>query len=249
MRVAQRENRGHCDVLFPLIGLSSQIARSTTPRAARSAALMLRARVQLAPAPEQRGPLLWTWDGQLAWGPCGLLGRFPVRMVVAGYSLPHGKTGLVVLSPLEPTEQVCCGVWNCVALPKPHSASGVSRPLCRRHHNTTPRAQVVDWLRSTGDVNFVVAPNKVGFGCTAAAHLSSATFTRLSACHCVSPAHKHSHTVATPLVGGRDEGSMPWGPVGGTRQPGAQAGLRSPASRRARHAAGWATGPAWQLAV
>jgi hypothetical protein len=47
-------------------------------------------------------------------------------MVIAGYPLPHGKLGLVVLCPLDPTPAV------------------------------------VEWLTQTGDVNFVVAPNKVG---------------------------------------------------------------------------------------
>lgn len=48
-----------------------------------------------------------------------------MRMVIAGYPLPHGKLGLVVLCPLDPTPEA------------------------------------VDWLQQTGDVNFVVAPNKV----------------------------------------------------------------------------------------
>lgn len=67
---------------------------------------------------------MWTWDGTLS-SFVGL-GRFPVRMVIAGYSLPHDRLGLVVVAPLNPTPAV------------------------------------VEWLQRTGDVNFVVAPNKVG---------------------------------------------------------------------------------------
>lgn len=80
--------------------------------------------VQLADGPVQRGQQLWTWDGTLSRC-CGLL-QLPARMVIAGYTLPHGKQGLVVIAPLNPTQQV------------------------------------VEWLQATGDVNFVVAPNKVG---------------------------------------------------------------------------------------
>lgn len=81
-------------------------------------------KVQLAAAPVERGKQLWTWDGTLA-SFVGL-GRFPVRMVIAGYNLPHNRLGLVVIAPLNPTPAV------------------------------------VEWLQQTGDVNFVVAPNKVG---------------------------------------------------------------------------------------
>lgn len=79
--------------------------------------------MQLAEAAVQRGKDLWTWDGSLV--SVGGLVRMPVRMVVAGYPLPHGKLGLVVIAPLNPTKEV------------------------------------VEWLQATGDVNFVVAPNKV----------------------------------------------------------------------------------------
>jgi hypothetical protein len=81
-------------------------------------------KVQLAAAPMQRGKHLWTWDGTL--NSFVGLGRFPVRMVIAGYTLPHDRLGLVVITPLNPTPAV------------------------------------VEWLQATGDVNFVVAPNKVG---------------------------------------------------------------------------------------
>jgi hypothetical protein len=66
-------------------------------------------RLALEAAPVRRGDVLWTWDGsisQLA------LGRFPVRMVVAGYKLPQqDRLGLVVVSPLEPTDEVRRAAW------------------------------------------------------------------------------------------------------------------------------------------
>lgn len=79
--------------------------------------------VKLASAPVQRGQNLWTWDGVISR--LAGLWYFPVRMVVAGYPLPHGKLGLVVIAPLNPSQEV------------------------------------VQWLEDTGDVNFVVVPNKV----------------------------------------------------------------------------------------
>lgn len=59
------------------------------------------------------------------WGVACCSSCCAVRMVIAGYPLPHGKLGLVVLCPLDPTPGV------------------------------------VEWLQQRGDVNFVVAPNKV----------------------------------------------------------------------------------------
>lgn len=83
--------------------------------------------VDLAPEPVQRGKLFWTWDGFIItpFPVIGsALGRFPVRMCIAGYPIGDDRTGLVVISPLEPTDKV------------------------------------VEWLNKTGDVCFVVAPNK-----------------------------------------------------------------------------------------
>eukprot|EP00878_Enallax_costatus_P047057 GHUV01057432.1.p1 GENE.GHUV01057432.1~~GHUV01057432.1.p1 ORF type:complete len:215 (+),score=46.49 GHUV01057432.1:580-1224(+) len=77
-------------------------------------------RIELAAAPVSRGRLFWTWDGCLVYP----FGRLPVRMHIAGYDLPEQRTGLVVISPLEPTDEV------------------------------------VSWLKATGDVCFIVAPNK-----------------------------------------------------------------------------------------
>jgi len=56
----------------------------------------------LDPEPVQRGRLLWTWDGTLK---NGMLSSFPVRMVIAGYTL-GSTTCLVVISPLQPTKAV-----------------------------------------------------------------------------------------------------------------------------------------------
>lgn len=97
--------------------LTSLMPSTTTSKASSSG------RVQLAPAPVARGKQLWTWDGVLCR--FGGVMRMPARMVIAGYPLPHGRLGLVVIAPLNPS------------------------------------AAVVEWLQATGDVNFVVAPNKV----------------------------------------------------------------------------------------
>jgi hypothetical protein len=59
-------------------------------------------KVRLDEAPVQRGSMLWTWDGCLT---TGILNSIPVRMVIAGYKL-GSATGLVVISPLEPTAAV-----------------------------------------------------------------------------------------------------------------------------------------------
>lgn len=82
---------------------------------------MPRKRVELAHEPVSRGKLFWTWDGRLLFP----FGRLPVRMHIAGYEKSDGRTGLVVIAPLEPTDKV------------------------------------VEWLEATGDVCFIVAPNKV----------------------------------------------------------------------------------------
>ena len=83
--------------------------------------------VTLDPEPVQRGPLLWTWDGVLGKG--FMLGAFPVRMVIAGYTL-GGKTLLVVISPLEPTEAVVSWVSECCRM-HPHCSSAALCQLCQ----------------------------------------------------------------------------------------------------------------------
>jgi hypothetical protein len=61
-------------------------------------------KVELAAEPVQRGKLLWTWEATISSG--FVLGRFPTRMCIAGYPLGEGQVGLIVISPLEPTEAV-----------------------------------------------------------------------------------------------------------------------------------------------
>lgn len=79
-------------------------------------------KLELAAEPVPRGKLLWTWEATIMKG--FVLGRFPTRMVIAGYPLDKDRIGLVLISPLEPTEAV------------------------------------VQWLQETGQVCFIVAPNK-----------------------------------------------------------------------------------------
>ena len=90
-------------------------------------------RIELAAVPVSRGKLFWTWDGSLSYP----FGRLPARMHIAGYILPEQRTGLVVISPLQPTDEV------------------------------------TSWLKATGDVCFIVAPNKVPENPPSAPHGSS----------------------------------------------------------------------------
>lgn len=59
-------------------------------------------RVELDPEPAARGKHLWTWEGKLS----RIVATMPVRMNIAGYPLGEDKMGLVVISPLDPTEAV-----------------------------------------------------------------------------------------------------------------------------------------------
>jgi hypothetical protein len=92
----------------------------------------------------QRGEALWTWDGAVSKP---LMGRFPVRMVVAGYPQPHGKLGLVVVSPLEPTEAVGGpgargrGVDAAAACCSWRGAHGCAHGACARHAPVPVRLQ------------------------------------------------------------------------------------------------------------
>lgn len=146
-------------------------------------------RVELEAAPVKRGEALWTWDGTIARSGLLPMGRFPVRMLVAGYPLPHGKLGLVLIAPLEPTEKARARARargarvarpsSAARRPKRARAAPTGRlrrpaPLLRQTAAAAAAApiasgptpplfspfQVVAWLQETGDVNFVVAPNK-----------------------------------------------------------------------------------------
>ncbi|KAF6255327.1 hypothetical protein COO60DRAFT_1296641 [Scenedesmus sp. NREL 46B-D3] len=61
-------------------------------------------KAELAAEPVHRGKLLWTWEATVNMGV--VMGRFPTRMCIAGYPLGDDGVGLVVVSPLEPTEAV-----------------------------------------------------------------------------------------------------------------------------------------------
>lgn len=45
---------------------------------------------------------MWTWEGKLS----RIVATMPIRMNIAGYPLGEDKMGLVVISPLAPTDAV-----------------------------------------------------------------------------------------------------------------------------------------------